>query len=96
MIWTFYPLRRAFIDDRNELNGQAKYETFFHVEHAAPLWREVLEKGGFAWVLIGADCPLAHQLRQSADWETLHEPSSGSTDRSMAALFRKRRQQEQP
>lgn len=72
LAWHLYPKHKAFIDDRNQLNGRDKYEEFFTLNNAKPGWQRVIDKYKFYWLLLEPDAPLAYLLRDNPNWEIAH------------------------
>ena len=63
-----WPDWRPFIDDRNQLLGEARYRDYFKVVRAEPGWEEVIEKFGFKYLVLSDQDPLASLLATNTDW----------------------------
>ncbi len=72
LTFRFYPERRAWIDDRNELNGEEIYREYFELHGLRDGWREVLAKYQFEYLLLDLPSPLAVGLRELGGWEELY------------------------
>lgn len=81
-----WPDLMVWIDDRNEVYGQAWYESYFDVEKTKPGWEETLAKWNPDWVIVYADKPLAYRLAERpAAWEAVYRDD-------LIVLFHKRPQ----
>ena len=83
MTWHGWPDFQVWIDDRNEVYGQAWYEEYFSVEKTKPGWEDTLTKWNPDWVIVYAERPLAYRLAERPnDWKEV------SRDH-LVVLFRK-------
>jgi hypothetical protein len=79
-----WPELKVWIDDRNEVFGQAWYESYFSVERTKPGWEETLAKWNPDWVVVYAERPLAYRLAERPnDWKGFYRDQ-------LVVLFRKR------
>ena len=69
--WSYYPQRLAWIDDRNELNGEQKYRDFIAIENGSAEWKSKLAEGGFRRVMTRSTSPLAQLLKESPEWHNI-------------------------
>jgi len=67
--YKLWPKRKAFIDDRNLLNGQAAYETFYKVVRLAPGWEAALESTKANVLFLEANAPIVQHLETTSDWK---------------------------
>ncbi len=80
LIYTKWPQRLVYVDDRAELLGDELPE-MVKVRAGDPIWAEVFEERGFDEALVSVDDPLADLLRMSGwsesfrdeDWIVLHQ-----------------------
>lgn len=80
-----YPDVLIWLDDRNEVHGQARYEEYFAVERTNPGWEEQLTKWNPDWVVIPPDCALAYRLTERPQrWDVVHRDD-------LVVLFRKKK-----
>lgn len=68
LTWHGWPKLHTFIDDRNEVHGQAHIEEYFSIIDAAPGWRGMFDRYGFGLVCIPPHKPLAVELARSSQW----------------------------
>lgn len=71
LAWEFYPERRVFVDDRNDVAGQERYENFFRVYQGRPGWSDVITENRIAWLLVENDSPLRILLNDNSGWEKI-------------------------
>jgi hypothetical protein len=82
-----WPERGVWIDDRNEVYGQAWYESYFGLEQTRPGWEETLTDWKPDWIAIPPERPLAYRLAERpGGWEVVYRDQ-------LIVLFRKRAQQ---
>jgi len=67
------PQKVAFIDDRNELNGEALYEDFFAANMGLGNWQQIFTNYNFTYALLEPGSPLAYYLSSSSDWSKVFE-----------------------
>ena len=70
--WRLWPKHKAFIDDRNELNGRERYEEFFKINRLEHGWRELLSAYEIDWLLIKPDSALARGVTPQEGWHERH------------------------
>jgi hypothetical protein len=80
-----YPVRRAWIDDRNELNGEEIYREYFELHGLRDGWREVLAKYQFEYLLLDLPSPLAVALRELGGWKELYRDARNVVLKRMAS-----------
>jgi hypothetical protein len=66
--WSLWPNAKAFIDDRNSLNGQKRYEDFFAVSRFGPDWQSVLEEYDFDILILSPNSAAANAIPMTKDW----------------------------
>ncbi len=62
--WRFFPRIRAFIDDRNELNGESRYREYYAVVRMEAGWRQIVDRHRFEWLLLDKSTTLAKYLHE--------------------------------
>lgn len=69
--WHLWPEQKVFADSMADVTGEMtrEYETALTVSEG---WKDIFSKYKIAWVILPPDAPLAQQLSQSAEWETLY------------------------
>lgn len=67
--WQGWPKVRNWIDDRNEVHGQAHIEEYFAIIDARGPWREKLDRYRVALVCIPPHKPLAERLAEDPAWQ---------------------------
>jgi hypothetical protein len=72
LVWHGWPKVHSFIDDRNEVHGEAHIDEYFSIIDAQPGWEERFARYGFALVCIPPHKPLAQQLAGRAEWREVH------------------------
>jgi hypothetical protein len=72
LVWHGWPKIHSFIDDRNEVHGEAHIQEYFSIIDAEAGWQEKLTKYGFALICIPPHKPLAQQIAQRPDWREIH------------------------
>jgi hypothetical protein len=77
-----WPEYKAFIDDRNELNGSDVYEEFFTLDRVKFGWQEVIQKYDFHWLLLEAKSPLVQVMGNNPNWALYYRDD-------MAVVFRR-------
>jgi hypothetical protein len=70
LTWHGWPAVRNWIDDRNEVQGEAHVREYFSITEAEPGWQEKL--GGVAFVIMHPSAPLTSRLAESRDWRELY------------------------
>ena len=88
LIWWLYrdPGVQVFIDDRNQLYGQDRYEEYFSAALAEPAWRELFLSRGIDMAYFYGDSPLRGVLESDAEWKKIYTAEDGA-----AALFQRKR-----
>ncbi|NDC37290.1 MAG: hypothetical protein EBZ48_04475 [Proteobacteria bacterium] len=86
--WSLWPTQRAWIDDRNELNGQEAYEDFLEIVRLGPEWRERLAKYNFEYLLLESDSPLHRVVRNDPGWRPLFLGQSEGIYQRVASVVR--------
>lgn len=71
--WVFYPERRAFIDDRNDINAKEKYEECFNTLLALPGWEQTLTKHHIRWALLSPKFALTRAMEKSPSWKLAYQ-----------------------
>lgn len=74
--WHLWPQQRAWIDDRNELNGTQVYEDFMDITWLRSGWEEKLKSLDFDYLLIDKEMPLLAVIERDQKWK-LELASSG-------------------
>ncbi len=65
-----YPDLRVWIDDRNEVFGQAWYESSLDVLKTKPGWEKTLAEWDPDWVVAPAELPLSYRLAERpSEWD---------------------------
>jgi hypothetical protein len=72
IIYRLSPFARPWIDDRNEMHGKEKYQTFFRLWRLSKGWRDDLSKLNAEFFLLAKDSPFAEQLTTEAGWKQLY------------------------
>jgi hypothetical protein len=81
LTWHGWPRFRTWIDDRNEVQGEAHIKEFFAIRDAEPGWEEKLN--GVEVVAVRPATPLAHRLATDAHWRLVYR------DEDNAFVFRR-------
>lgn len=68
LTWQLFPVKSAFIDDRNQINPEARYEDFFTLNLLRAKSDQVLARYGFSWLLLEAGSPLELKVVKNPDW----------------------------
>ena len=68
LTWRLWPTVRPFIDDRNQLNGQLRYEHFFVMRDGKEGWEELIERYRFNVLLLEADAALVTEIERVSEW----------------------------
>ena len=71
IIWKTFPKRLAWIDDRNELNGEQKYRDFLQIENLQEGFEETFNRWNFKRVLIRPGAPFAALLNRDPNWRVI-------------------------
>ena len=74
LIWHGWPGMRDWIDDRNEVQGEAHIRDYFTVVEAAPGWQERL--AGADLVAVPPDIPLVAYISMDRGWSEEYRDSS--------------------
>jgi hypothetical protein len=74
--WHLWPQQRAWIDDRNELNGAQAYEDFMDIAWLRTGWEQKLKSLDFDYLLIDKEIPLVAMMERDENW-TLELNTSG-------------------
>jgi hypothetical protein len=72
LVWHGWPKVHSFIDDRNEVHGEAHIDEYFAIIDAVPGWEERFAKYDFALVCVPPHKALAQQLSGRAEWREIH------------------------
>jgi hypothetical protein len=70
LTWHGWPGVHNWIDDRNEVQGEAHVREYFSITDAEPGWREKL--AGVTLVIMHGGAPLTTGLADSTDWRELY------------------------
>lgn len=73
LLYRLWPRELVFVDSQSDFYGEPllrDYETMMVAGHN---WLALLEQHQINWVIIPANAPLALQLKQESNWETLYE-----------------------
>lgn len=62
---------RNWVDDRNEVQGQAHVESYFSILLAQPDWQSKLDAAEVEFVCVPPDAPLARRLAETAGWQAV-------------------------
>lgn len=73
-----FPTHRAFIDDRNEVNGEERYEEFFTVNRVRDGWRAVLDRHRIRYLLLEPASPALKELRLRPEFKVVFESNEGA------------------
>lgn len=73
LIWKTWPEKHIYIDDRNVLNGEARYLEYFSALSAEPDGLNAIAENSFEWILIHPSSPLAVHLRSQGQWSVAFE-----------------------
>jgi hypothetical protein len=68
LTWHGWPQVKNWIDDRNEVQGQAHIEQYFDLIAAKPGWEETFAGRRVGWVCISSGRPLDRALSAHAKW----------------------------
>lgn len=71
--FTLWPEAKAFIDDRNNLNGKERYEDYEKLVIAASTWREILKKYDFDVFLLKTRSPIIEVLKLTNEWKLAYQ-----------------------
>lgn len=69
IIFRGWPYLRPFIDDRNEVHGQERYEKYFTIANTRPGWREVFDEVQATAVIVPQGSALSDALIESEEWK---------------------------
>lgn len=83
--WSLWPYQRAWIDDRNEMNGQKMYEDFLALARLGPRWSEVLTKHHFDLLLLESSSPLYQLIKNDPSWQALYTDRDSGIFKPVAA-----------
>jgi hypothetical protein len=81
LTWHGWPGFRTWIDDRNEVQGEAHIKEFFAIRDAEPGWKEKLK--GVEIVAVRPATPLAQRLATDPSWRRIYR------DEENAVVFRR-------
>lgn len=70
LTWHGWPAVRNWIDDRNEVQGEAHVRDYFTLVNAEPGWKDKLF--GVDLVALQPDAPLTRQLAEAGAWRELY------------------------
>lgn len=74
--WRLWPRFKSFIDDRNQLLGEARYKEFFILNGAEEGWEEILTRYDFDVLLLKPKARLVKELEKDLNtWEMFYEDS---------------------
>ncbi|MGB6044372.1 MAG: hypothetical protein WBF93_14535 [Pirellulales bacterium] len=69
LIWHGWPTTKSWIDDRNEVQGEAQIERYFRIVEAREGWNGELARVGTTVACISAQSRLAEHLANDASWQ---------------------------
>lgn len=73
LIWKGWPTHRVWMDDRNEVYGQAYYEEYFAIVSTAPGWEAKLREHHVRLIAIESESILDFRLRESPQqWQEVY------------------------
>jgi hypothetical protein len=76
LILMAHPDWPVFADDRFELYGREFLVEYLDALEYGASWQSLFDRYRFGYVLVPPEAPLARVLRQSADWEVLHQDAT--------------------
>lgn len=68
LIWSFYPLRRVYMDGREEMYGERFFGQFVQTISAAPGWQQTLAGAHVEATIIDPNGPLAAAMSIDPGW----------------------------
>ncbi len=77
--WRGWPKVRNWIDDRNEVHGQAHIEEYFLIIDARGSWREKLDRYGVTFVCVPPYKPLAERMAEDEAWIEIYRDNYAVT-----------------
>jgi hypothetical protein len=72
IVWHGWPKVHSFIDDRNEVHGEAHIREYFSIIDAEAGWQQKIAKYDFVLICIPPHKPLAQQLAGRREWREIH------------------------
>jgi hypothetical protein len=82
LTWHGWPAFKTWIDDRNEVQGEAHIKEYLSILDAEPGWEARLEHYQFGWVCVPPDSGLAKRLTGRQGWQEVYREAD-------AVLFRR-------
>jgi len=68
LIYTAWPDRFVYTDDRAELYGEARFQEFVDARDGLPIWREVFQRYGITQALLPADQTGLQEVLYASGW----------------------------
>lgn len=78
LIWHLWPRYRIFIDDRNTLIGEQRYQDFFSIRDAKPDWEKLIREYKIGFLLLKPKDKLIAELKHSQDWRFIEQGSDNT------------------
>jgi hypothetical protein len=73
LIYSLYPVSKAFVDDRHDLYGSAFFREYLTTIHVEPGWHALLDRLQARWVLVPRESPLANILKETPAWNVVYQ-----------------------
>jgi hypothetical protein len=72
LLWHGWPRFHTWMDDRNEVQGQAHTQQYLSLLQTEPGWEQQLQQAGIGLVCIRTQTPLAYRLAESVQWQEVY------------------------
>lgn len=82
--WDRSPRFRTWIDDRYEVQGDARYGDYLRIRDARPGWETDVARLGLEIIAVDAGWPIVDRLAADPGWESLHRDDHAAIFRRLA------------